>query len=122
MKTESGQLLDPLFDKLFVLIAMAAFLQSPYLGWAEFAILVARDVYVGVTYVFATLFGFRVPTRARLGGKVVTFLQMITLFVLLLAPDLITYCVVAVGIAGGIAIVDYTLAAARSAPSAHQST
>ena len=65
MKTQSGQLLDPLFDKLFVLMAMAAFLQGPYLGWAEFAILVARDVYVGVTYVFATLLGFRVPTRAR---------------------------------------------------------
>ncbi len=115
LKSKTGEVLDPLVDKLFVLGIMATFLRGPYLGWTEFAILAARDLYVGVAFVMGRLAGFPVPARARLSGKVVTFLQMVTLFVLLLASDLIDYCVLAVGVTGAVAIVDYTLAALREA-------
>ncbi len=112
--TKSGAVIDPLFDKLFILVVMASFIPGPYLGWTQFAILMARDVYVGAAFIFAKIVNVTMPDRARLGGKVVTFLQMVTLFVLLFAPDLIDYCVVAVGVSGGIAIVDYTVAASMA--------
>ncbi len=115
LKSESGALLDPLFDKLFVLIIMSSFLAGPYLGWAAFAILVARDAYVGAALIVGKFVGFSLPAKARLSGKIVTFLQMLTLFALLLAPELIDYAVVAVGVTGGIAIVDYTFVAVRGA-------
>lgn len=115
LKSKTGALLDPLFDKLFVLIIMSSFLAGPYLGWAGFAILVARDAYVGAAFLVGRFVGFSLPAKSRLSGKIVTFLQMVTLFVLLLAPELIDYGVMAVGVTGGIAIVDYTVVAVRGA-------
>ncbi len=110
VQSRTGALLDPLFDKLFVLIALAAFLPGPYLGWREFAILIARDLYIGFGWLVAKLIGVEVVARSRPGGKLVTVLQVITLFMLLLAPDQVGLFVVLVAVASVIAIVDYTIA------------
>ncbi len=111
VESPTGAILDPLFDKLFVLVALAAFLSGPYLEPTGFLILVARDLYVGTAYVGGRIAGLPVPARSRLAGKVVTFLQMVTLFVLLLAPDLIGYFTLAVGLSAVVAVVDYTAVA-----------
>ncbi len=108
VETRTGAMIDPLFDKLFVTVALAAFLSGPYLGWQEFIVLLSRDIYVGTVFVGGTALGINVPTQARAGGKLVTFLQLVTLFVLLLAPERTGLFVVAVGVASAIAIVDYT--------------
>lgn len=121
LESETGALMDPLFDKLFVLVALAAFLPGPYLGWGEFLILVSRDLYVGVAFLTAKLLRLVIPTQPRAGGKVVTFMQVVTLFVLLLAPDQVGLFTVAVAVASIIAIVDYTavgLAGLRRRPKA----
>lgn len=110
LESETGALVDPLFDKLFVLIALAAFLEGPYLGWWGFAILVSRDLYVGFGFLLAKLLGVDIFARARPGGKLVTVLQVVTLFVLLLAPDQVGLFIVLVAVASLIAIVDYTVA------------
>ncbi len=52
--------------------------------------------------------GISVPAQSRPAGKLVTFLQVVTLFVLLLAPERVAVFMVAVGVASPIAIVDYT--------------
>jgi len=109
MESRTGALIDPLFDKLFVTVALAAFLRGPYLGWLGFVILVSRDLYVGTAYLTAKLLGIDIPTQPRPGGKLVTFLQIVTLFVLLLAPDRVGVFMVAVAVASAIAIADYTL-------------
>ena len=109
MESRTGALIDPLFDKLFVTVALAAFLRGPYLGWLGFVILVSRDLYVGTAYLVAKLLKIGIPTQPRPGGKLVTFLQIVTLFVLLLAPDRVGVFMVAVAVASAIAIVDYTL-------------
>ncbi len=109
-ESDAGALLDPLFDKLFVLVALAAFLSGPYLGWTEFAVLISRDLYVGVLFLAGRLVGLSVSIRSRPTGKVVTVLQMATLFILLLAPERIEAFTVAVGVASLLAIVDYTVA------------
>lgn len=110
VESAAGALIDPLFDKLFVLIALAAFLSGPYLGWREFAILISRDLYVGLGFLVAKLLDLDVAARARPSGKLVTFLQVVTLFVLLFAPDRAGLFVVVVAVASIIAIVDYTIA------------
>ncbi len=107
-ESKTGAILDPLFDKLFVLVALAAFVPGPYLGWPEFLILVSRDLYVVVVFLAAKLLRLAIPARPRTSGKVVTFLQMATLFGLLLAPDLTSFFVVVVGLASAAAIADYT--------------
>ena len=108
LESQTGALLDPLFDKLFVTIALAAFLQGPYLGGEEFLILISRDLYVGLGYLVAKHLNVEFEVESRPSGKLVTVLQMVTLFVLLLAPERVGVFVVAVAAASVIAIVDYT--------------
>jgi CDP-diacylglycerol--glycerol-3-phosphate 3-phosphatidyltransferase len=114
VESRAGALLDPLFDKLFVLIALAAFLPGPYLDWRDFAILISRGLYMAFGFLVAEMIGVDVQARSRPGGKLVTVLQMVTLFVLLLAPDQAGLFVVFVGVASIIAITDYTLAGIAS--------
>lgn len=110
VESETGALLDPLFDKLFVTVALAAFLPGPYLGWREFLILISRDLYVALAFVLAKVRRLDIPAQPRTGGKLVTFLQIVTLFVLLLVPERVDVFLVVVGVASAIAIVDYSVA------------
>ncbi len=109
-----GAIMDPLFDKLFVTVALAAFLPGPYLGWQQFLVLISRDLYVGTAYLAAKMLRIDIPTQSRPSGKLVTFLQVVTLFMLLLAPERFGVFLVAVGVAAAIAILDYTWAGVAS--------
>lgn len=106
--SKSGALLDPLFDKIFVAVALAAFLSGPYLGWLDLLVLISRDLYVGAGFLLARALGLEGQMRARSTGKVVTFLQLVALFVLLLAPERVGVFIIVVGVASTAAIVDYT--------------
>jgi len=110
VESKTGAILDPLFDKLFVTIALAAFLPGPYLSWAGFLVLISRDLYVDFGYLLSRLLKVDVEVKARPTGKLVTVLQIVTLFVLLLAPERVGLFLVAVGAASVIAIIDYTAA------------
>jgi phosphatidylglycerophosphate synthase len=110
VESETGALLDPLFDKLFVTVALAAFLPGPYLGWGGFLILVSRDLYVAFAFLLAKVRRLDIPAQPRTGGKLVTFLQIVTLFVLLLVPERVDVFLVVVGVASAIAILDYSVA------------
>ncbi len=113
LQSRLGIVLDPLFDKLFVLIALAAFLSGPHLGWIGYLVLASRDLYVGTGYLIGRAIGVNVPAQPRASGKLVTFLQIVTRFVLLLAAEQSGVFVVAVGVASGLAIVDYTIVGIR---------
>ncbi len=110
VESKAGAIMDPLFDKLFVLITLAAFLPGPYLGLREYLILVSRDLYVGTGWLVAKAIGISVPAQVRPAGKLVTALQVVTLFVLLLAAERVAVFTIVVGAASAIAIVDYTFA------------
>jgi phosphatidylglycerophosphate synthase len=107
-QSRAGVILDPMFDKLFVTIVLAAFLAGPSLEWPEFLVLLSRDLYISVAFIASRLLGLAVPIYARLSGKTVTVLQLLSMFVLLFAPRLIAPFVAVVGVASVIAIVDYT--------------
>ncbi len=120
VQSEAGAVIDPLFDKLFVIIALAAFLREPYLSWPEFAVLISRDLYVGSGFIVAKTIRVAVSVRSRFSGKLVTFLQLVTLFVLLFTPGQVDLFVVVVGVASVIAILDYTSAGIASLRKRHQ--
>ncbi len=109
MESEAGALIDPLFDKLFVVVALAAFLPGPYLAWPGFMILISRDLYVASGFLVGKALGVSVSAHSRPSGKLVTFLQVVTLFVLLLMPERLKVFLIVVAVASLIAILDYTL-------------
>lgn len=105
--SEVGILLDPFCDKIFVLLGLVSFLPSGHLDWAGFVILILRDVFTGGSYLVSRLVGRDVHPRSRMGGKVTTFFQLLTLLALIFRPELVPLLVLAVGITSVYAIIDY---------------
>jgi CDP-diacylglycerol--glycerol-3-phosphate 3-phosphatidyltransferase/cardiolipin synthase len=109
-QTGAGQLVDPITDKLFVLVAMATMTARDELQPWMVVLLLARDIYTSFAFFIIKAMGWRVRFKARFIGKAVTVLQFSALMAALLRPDLLVILVIAVLIASLIAIADYTLA------------
>lgn len=114
--TRSGALIDPISDRFFVVVALSTFLYTGAVTWLEFFVFLSRDIMTAVGFVVARAVSWLRPVefKARFPGKVVTTLQLITLFVLLLAPAYGTPLIVLVGVTSVWAIVDYTVALWRA--------
>lgn len=74
-----GAVLDPIADKLFVAVAFAVVLASGRLTWYEVIAVLARDIVATVAFFSTLATGRATAVPARLGGKAVTLLQMLTL-------------------------------------------
>lgn len=111
--SQVGLLLDPFCDKLFVLLCLVSFLPTAHLLWADFLILILRDVFTGGSYMVGRLVGRVIPFRPRLGGKVVTFLQLLTLLALIFWPEYVPLLILLVGVASVYSIIDYGTSAVR---------
>ena len=105
--SEVGILLDPFCDKIFVLLGVVSFLPGGRLDWAGFMILILRDVYTAGTYLVSRLVGRDMHPRSRMGGKVTTFFQLVTLLVLIFWPSYAAPFILLVGITAVYAIIDY---------------
>ena len=79
-----GAVLDPIADKLFVAVAFAVVWGEGALTWYEVVAVLARDIIATVAFVGTVATGKATAVPARLGGKVVTVLQMLTLIVFVL--------------------------------------
>jgi len=108
-----GLLLDPLCDKLFVLLALSAFVARPDLDWASFLILILRDLFTAGSYLVGRLAGYVIPFRSRWGGKIATGLQLLTLLALIFEPRYVPLLVLLVGGVSVYAIIDYGTRALR---------
>ena len=108
-QTEAGQLVDPITDKLFVLVAMATMTARGELQPWMVLLLLARDIYTSFAFFMIKALAWRVRFKARFIGKIVTVLQFSALIAALLRPDLLSILISAVVIASVIAIVDYTV-------------
>lgn len=113
--TRLGALLDPIADKTFVLVAISAFLITGELSVADYFIILARDFATAVGFLVAYLLPGLDPKdfKARMSGKVVTVLQLVTVLVLVLHAPQLRALVWLVGAASLWAIVDYTLMLSR---------
>lgn len=111
--SQVGLLLDPFCDKLFVLLCLVSFLPGQHLNWADFLILILRDVFTGGSYLVGRLVGRIIPFRPRWGGKVVTFLQLLTLLALIFWPGYVPLLILLVGVTSVYSIIDYGTSALR---------
>lgn len=109
-----GGFLDPVADKIFIATAFLVVLLSGRLEWWEVALVVLRDILATLAFI-VTLFWKRpraIP--ARIGGKIVTVLQLATLFAFLLDSHYLEPWAWAAAAVGLYAIIDY----ARAIPTA----
>lgn len=107
-----GALVDPIADRVFVLVAVATMLFSGILSTTAYFVLISRDLATAIGFLVARAVPWLRPVefRARWVGKVATGLQFLVILAALLMPAAVPALVVAVGVASAAAIVDYTLA------------
>ena len=117
--SEIGILLDPFCDKIFVLLGVVSFLPSPHLDWAGFVVLILRDVFTGGSYLVSRLVGRDVHPQSRMGGKVTTFFQLLTLLALIFWPRFVPLLILVVGVTSVYAIIDYGMYLIRQEQLSH---
>src|SRR3954447_4206877 len=107
-----GALVDPFGDRVFVLVAVSAFVFEGTLSTLEYFVMISRDLMTAVGFLVARAVSWLRPVefRARASGKLVTALQMLAFIALLKMPTAIGPMIWAVGIASLYSIVDYTWA------------
>jgi cardiolipin synthase (CMP-forming) len=78
--------------------------------------MIMRDLATAVGFLVSRVIPWlrAVTFQARLSGKVVTVLQMITLAALLVVPVIAPWLIALVGVASVLSIADYTLALWRA--------
>lgn len=111
-----GALIDPIADRLFVLAAVSAYLFDKALGTGQFFIFIARDIATAIGFIVARIIPWLRPVtfRARLLGKAVTTLQLVTLITVLAKPTATDGLIIAIGVLSAMSIFDYTLALWRA--------
>jgi len=113
-KSEStaGPLLDPLDDRIFVFVAISTYLVEGLLGTGQYFIFLTRDLATATGFIVAKIIPTLRPAvfRARMLGKIVTVVQMITLVVIVVVPELTRPLILTIGIISVASIIDYTIA------------
>jgi CDP-diacylglycerol--glycerol-3-phosphate 3-phosphatidyltransferase len=111
-----GGLLDRIADRFFVLTVVATMLYTGRLSTGGYFVMILRDIATAVGFLVARVVPWLrgVTFKARLSGKVVTVLQLVTLAALLVAPLIAPWMLVLVGVASVLSIADYTLALWRA--------
>ena len=113
-KSEStaGALLDPLADRIFVFVAISTYLVEGLLSTGQYFIFLTRDLATAAGFIVAKIIPTLRPAvfRARMLGKIVTVIQMITLVTILVMPETTRFLILAIGLVSLASIVDYTIA------------
>lgn len=111
-----GALIDPIADRVFVLVAVGTLVFEGTLSTVGYFVLISRDIMTAIGFLVARIIPWLRPVefKARMAGKIVTTLQLLTLLTLVLSPRSAWPLVVLVGIASAWAIIDYTLALWRA--------
>jgi len=120
----AGALIDPFADRVFVLSAVSSYLVSGLLSTAQFFVFLSRDIATAIGFVVARFIpGLTASAfQARLLGKTVTILQLITLVTVLHFDSLTVPLVAIIGGLSAISIVDYTLALSRARARAREAS
>ncbi|HEU4748593.1 MAG TPA: CDP-alcohol phosphatidyltransferase family protein [Gemmatimonadaceae bacterium] len=115
-ETETGALIDPLADRIFVFVAISVYLVEGRFTAGQYFIFLSRDIATAVGFLVARLIPWLRPAvfRARMLGKIVTVLQLVTLVAVLATPGYTALLVIAIGVVSAASIVDYTVALWRA--------
>ena len=113
-KSEStaGALLDPLADRVFVFVAISTYLVEGLLTTGQYFIFLTRDLATAAGFIVAKIIPTLRPAvfRARMLGKIVTVVQMITLVTIIVMPELTGLLILTIGLISIASIIDYTIA------------
>ncbi len=102
-----GVLLDPVADKLFMAFAFGVVLFSGTLAWWEIVAVLARDIVATVAFAVTLITGRPAVVPARLGGKVVTLMQFLTLVAFVMDWPVLHNAAWATGAVAVYAVYDY---------------
>ena len=106
----AGRIVDPITDKLFVLVALATLTAQRLLApWMVLALL-ARDIYTSFAFFIVMALNWSVRFKARFAGKTATVLQLAVMIAALLWPAAVLPLVLATLLVSLLAIIDYTRA------------
>jgi CDP-diacylglycerol--glycerol-3-phosphate 3-phosphatidyltransferase len=110
--SDAGALLDPVADRIFVLVAISTYLVEGALTTGQYFIFLTRDIATAVGFVVAKIIPTLRPAvfRARMLGKIVTVVQLITLVTIVVMPELTEALILTIGLVSAASIVDYTIA------------
>jgi cardiolipin synthase (CMP-forming) len=108
-----GAVIDPITDKLFVLIAFIAFAVRRDISVGALMLVLIRDIFTTAAFITAKALHWKMEFRARLSGKAVTVMQLATLFALLFWRAALGPLVVATALLSVFALADYTRTAVR---------
>ena len=111
-----GALLDPITDRVFVVVAVVTYVALGGLTPGELAIMLIRDIATATGFLVARFVPSlrRVTFKARWLGKIATAGQLLVLLCVPLAPRFVWPLVLAVGAVSVAAVIDYTLALRRA--------
>jgi CDP-diacylglycerol---glycerol-3-phosphate 3-phosphatidyltransferase len=113
-KSESttGALLDPLADRIFVFVAISTYLVEGLLTTGQYFIFLTRDLATAVGFIVAKIIPTLRPAvfRARMLGKIVTVVQLITLVTIIAMPETTSLLIFVIGLLSLASVVDYTIA------------
>ncbi len=113
-KSEStaGALLDPLADRIFVFVAISTYLVDGLLTTGQYFIFLTRDLATAAGFIVAKIIPTLRPAvfRARMLGKIVTVVQLITLVAIIVMPELTGFLILAIGMISVASIIDYVIA------------
>lgn len=114
--TRWGALVDPITDRMFVFVAIVAYVLNGQLTVVEALLLLPRDIATAAAFLVARVVPSLRPVefKARYPGKIVTVLQLVTLLALVLGARQLTPYIAAVAVASLFAIADYTYAVWRA--------
>jgi phosphatidylglycerophosphate synthase len=115
-ETTTGALLDPLADRTFVFVAISTYLVEGLLTTGQYFIFLTRDLATAAGFIVAKIIPTLRPAvfRARMLGKIVTVVQMITLVTIIVMPELTDFLILSIGIFSVASIVDYSIALWRA--------
>lgn len=103
-----GVVLDPVVDKLFMVVGFWVVLRSGLLNPFEILTVLLRDIVALSAFLTTVLLGRPTTLPARAGGKAVTVCQLLTLGAFLTGSELIKPLAWATGAVSLYAIADYT--------------
>ena len=115
-ESNTGALLDPLADRIFVFVAISTYLVEGLLSTGQYFIFLTRDLATAAGFIVAKIIPTLRPAvfRARMLGKIVTVVQMITLITIIVVPELTEPLILTIGLISVASIIDYSLALWRA--------
>ena len=114
--TRWGALVDPIADRVFVLVAIVTYVLNGQLSVVESLLLLSRDIATALSFFVArTVPRLRgIEFKARFPGKIVTVLQLVTLLALVVGAQPLRPFIALVALASALAIADYAHAVWRA--------